>query len=138
MSLFKVMDISGSALNAQSVRLNVTASNMANAESVGVTPEETYRARQPIFQAVMEAANSGAQSGAKVEVTGVVESSAPLRREYAPEHPLADATGYINLPNVNVVEELANMMSASRSYQNNVEVFNTSKQLLQRTLSLGQ
>ena len=137
MSLFKVFDIAGSAMSAQSVRLNTVASNLANAESASSSVNETYRARTPVFAAVMDALqNDGSAAG--VKVLGIVESQAPLRREYRPEHPLADEGGYINLPNVNTVEEMTNMISASRSYQTNVEVINTSKQMLLRTLSLGQ
>ena len=139
MSLFSVMNIAGSALAAQTVRLNITASNMANADSAASSIGGTYRARHPVFapQAIGEwdfeqSANLG------VKVTGVVESAAELRREYQPGHPLADEAGYIFLPNVNVVEEMANMISASRSYQTNVEIMEASKQMLSRTLALGQ
>ncbi len=139
MSLFSVMNIAGTALAAQTVRLNITASNMANADSAASSIGSTYRARHPVFapQAIDEwdfeqSANLG------VKVTGVVESAAELRREYQPGHPLADDAGYIFLPNVNVVEEMANMISASRSYQTNVEIMEASKQMLSRTLALGQ
>ncbi|MFA7096519.1 MAG: flagellar basal body rod protein FlgC [Gammaproteobacteria bacterium] len=137
MSLFKVFDVAGSAMSAQSVRLNTTASNLANAESVSGSPEEAYRARHPVFAAVMNSLR-GTESAASVRVAGIVESQAPAQARYAPDHPMADANGYIYLPNVNVVEEMANMISASRSYQNSVEVMNTSKQLMLRTLMLGQ
>jgi len=136
MSLFKIFDIAGSALNAQSVRLNVTASNLANAESVSSNVGDTYRSREPVFQTVLNSVNDPASAG--VRVAGIVESDAPLQRRYEPEHPQADAEGFIFLPNVNTVEQMANIISASRSYQNSVEVFNTSKELLLRTLSLGQ
>mgnify|MGYP001563950695 CR=1 FL=1 len=137
MSLFRIFDIAGSAMSAQSVRLNTVASNIANAESASSSVDQTYRARTPVFSAVMDALqNNGSAAG--VKVLGIVESQAPLRREFHPDHPLADKDGYINLPNVNVVEEMANMISASRSYQTNAEVINTSKQMLLRTLSLGQ
>lgn len=138
MSLFKIFDIAGSALSAQSVRLNTVASNLANAESVSSSEKTAYRARQPLFAAVMDALSVDAGASAGVKVQGIVESQAPLRREFRPEHPLADAEGFVHLPNVNVVEEMANMMSASRSYQTNTEVISTSKQLLLRTLGLGQ
>ncbi len=134
MSLFKVFDISGSALRAQTVRLNTTASNMANIDSISSSTATTYRSRQPVFAAQLDAAEDAV---AGVDVLGIVESQAPLRREYRPDHPLADQQGYVNLPNVNPVEEMANMISASRSYQTNVEVLNTSKQMLMRTLALG-
>ena len=134
MSLLKVFDISGSALRAQTVRLNTTASNMANIDSISSSTATTYRSRQPVFAAQLDAAEDEA---AGVDVLGIVESQAPLRREYRPDHPLADPQGYVNLPNINPVEEMANMISASRSYQTNVEVLNTSKQMLMRTLALG-
>ncbi len=137
MSMFKVFDIAASAMSAQSVRLNVVASNLANAESVGSSPEKTYRARNPVFAAVMSGLRGG-RDAVPVRVAGIVESQAPLGREYSPENPMADSQGYVHLPNVNVIEEITNMISASRSYQNNVEVLNTSKQLLLGTLKLGQ
>ena len=137
MALFSVFDIAGSGMSAQSLRLNVTASNLANAESVSSSSGQTYRARQPVFAALLdERTRDGSAVG--VRVRGIVESQAPLRTQHAPDHPLADQDGYIHMPNVNVVEEMANMISASRSYQSIVEVMNTSKQLLQRTLTLGQ
>lgn len=139
MSLFSVMNIAGTALAAQTVRLNITASNMANADSASSSIGNTYRARHPVFepQAIDEwDIESSANVG--VQVAGVVESDAELRREYQPGHPLADDTGYIFLPNVNVVEEMANMISASRSYQTSVEIMEASKQMLARTLALGE
>ncbi len=138
MSLFSVFEIAGSALGAQTLRLNTTASNMANANSASSSIETTYRARHPVFSAVMEDFNFGDSPGGGVRVDGIVESTAALRREYKPGHPLADADGNIYLPNVNVIEEMANMISASRSYQTNVEVMDAAKQMLQRTLTLGQ
>ncbi len=139
MSMFKVFDIAGSALNAQSVRLNTTASNLANADSVSSSIDQTYRARQPVFAAMLnEASGMEQQAGAGVNVKAIVESQAPLRQTYEPDHPMANEQGYVFRPNVNVVEEMANMISASRSYQSNVEVINTAKQLMMKTLSLGQ
>lgn len=138
MSMFKVFDVAGSALSAQSLRLNVTASNMANANSVSSSTDETYRARQPVFSSMLEQAGGGNDYSVGVQVKGVVESQAPLQRQYNPNHPKADKDGYIYLPNVNVAEEMANMISASRSYQSNVEVMNTAKQLMMKTLTLGQ
>ncbi|MCG3200625.1 MAG: Flagellar basal-body rod protein FlgC [Gammaproteobacteria bacterium] len=139
MSLFKVMDIAGSALSAQSLRLNTTASNMANADSVSSSIDSTYRARHPVFATMMDDLMSfeGDSAGAGVQVRGVIESQAPVRSIYRPEHPMADENGYIHMPNVNMVEEMANMMSASRSYQMNVEIANASKQLVLSTLQLG-
>ena len=139
MSLFRIFDISGSALEAQSVRMNTTASNMANANSASSASGDTYRARQPVFAPlVLDAMGTSPDGVAGVSVQGVVESQATLRREYQPHHPLADAEGYVFLPNVDVVEEMANMISASRSYQTNIEVMEASKRMLQQTLSLGQ
>ncbi|QBQ54603.1 flagellar basal body rod protein FlgC [Nitrosococcus wardiae] len=137
MSLFKIIDISGTAMSAQTLRLNTTASNLANADSVSSSVNQTYRARHPVFATVLNEFNQGAATGG-VQVLGVVESKAPLRQEYAPDHPMANEAGYIFHPNVNPIEEMANMISASRSYQNSVEVANTSKQLLLRTLQLGE
>jgi flagellar basal-body rod protein FlgC len=137
MSLFNVFDIAGSGMSAQSLRLNTTASNISNANSVSSSVDQTYRARHPIFSTVYgDYLNDSASAGVKVD--GIVESQAPLRKEYRPEHPKADEEGYVFMPNVNAVEEMANMISASRSFQSNVEVLNTSKQMLLRTLSLGQ
>jgi len=137
MSLFKVFDIAGSALSAQTVRLNTTASNMANADTVSGSEETAYRARHPVFATVLKAAAGGAEV-AGVRVTGIVEDAAPIQKRYQPGHPLADENGYVYTSNVNVVEEMVNMISASRNYQNNVELMNTSKQLLLATLRLGQ
>ena len=137
MSLFNIFDVAGSALNAQTVRLNTTSSNLANANSVSSSTNETYRARQPVF-AAMIANEFDDEKGVGVQVLGVVENQEPLRMEYNPGHPKANEEGYVFMPNVNVIEEMANMISASRSYQTNVEVMNTAKQMLMRTLSLGQ
>ena len=139
MSLFNVLEIGGSALNAQMVRMNTVASNMANANSASHASGDTYRARQPVFSPlVFDEMNGGSNAVSGVKVLGVVESQAPLRREYQPHHPLADEGGYVFLPNVNVVEEMANMISASRSYETSIEVMEASKRMLQQTLSLGQ
>lgn len=138
MSMFKVFDVAGSAMSAQSLRLNVTASNMANANSVSSSESETYRARQPVFAAMLDQASGGQQANVGVQVKGIVESQAPLQRQFNPNHPMANEEGYVFMPNVNVVEEMANMISASRSYQSNVEVINTAKQLMMRTLTMGQ
>ena len=142
MSLFKIFDVSGSALSAQSVRLNTVASNMANADVASSTPTGVYRARHPIFTAVLDQAAAAvpAESGsaAGVRVAKIVESTAPPRAEYMPGHPLANKDGYVYFPAVNTVEEMADMISASRSYQGNVEIMNTVKQLMLRTLQLGK
>lgn len=137
MGLYNVFNISGSSMSAQSVRLNTVASNLANADSVSGNETDVYRSRQPVFAAVMEALNDN-QASVPVRVASVVESQAPARREYQPDHPMANALGYVFKSNVNAIEEMTNMMAASRSYQNNVEVFNTSKQLLLKTLNMGR
>jgi flagellar basal-body rod protein FlgC len=143
MSSFKAFEIAGSGMSAQSVRLNTTASNLANAESVSSTPEGVYKARHPIFEAVRAQLAAGmhgqaADGNAAVRVRGIYESQAPAAQRYEPGNPLANADGYVYAPSVNAVEEMVNMISASRSYQNNVEVMNTSKDLLMATLRLGQ
>jgi flagellar basal-body rod protein FlgC len=137
MSLLNVFSIAGSALTAQSARLNTTASNLANADSVAGPDGQPYRAKQVIFKAVA-VGEQGGSGGLGVRATQVVESTAPLRMHYDPANPAADEKGYVKMPNVNVVEEMVNMISASRSYQNNAEVMNTAKSLLMKTLSIGQ
>ena len=137
MSLFKVFDVAGSAMNAQSVRMNVTASNLANAGNVSGDPEQVYRAKHPVFTTFSTTlAKQPGIAGVKVE--GVVESKAPVELRYLPSHPEADEDGNVYATNVNAVEEMVNMMSASRSYRNNVEMINTTKELLLQTLSLGR
>lgn len=140
MSLFRILDVSGSALSAQTTRLNTVASNLANAEVASDSAESVYRRRQPVFEALLrEAQGLGDEAGARgVRVSYVTESSAPPRMEHRPGHPLANEEGYVFLPAVNPIEEMADMMSASRSYQNNVEVMSTIRQLMLRTLQLGQ
>ncbi|MED5295263.1 MAG: flagellar basal body rod protein FlgC [Pseudomonadota bacterium] len=133
MSMFSIFDISASAMTAQAQRMNVTASNRANADSVAGPDGEAYRARQAVFES--RAASDGIGG---VAVREVVEDPSPLRQEYRPEHPLADDAGYVSMPNVDPVGEMVNMISASRSYQANVEVMNTSKQLMLKTLTLGE
>jgi flagellar basal-body rod protein FlgC len=134
MSLFDIFNVSSSALNAQSQRLNTVASNLANADSATSATGEPYRAKQVVFSAT-PADESGATG---VEVVGVVDDPSPMKSVYDPKNPLADEKGYVTMPNVNVVEEMVNMISASRSYQSNVEVMNTAKTLLLKTLTLGQ
>src|ERR1039457_2492156 len=136
MSSFKIFDIAGAGMSAQSVRLNTVASNLANADSVSGDPNSVYRAKHPVFQAVM--GSPGDLSAAKVNVTGIAQSQAAPETRDDPGNPLADAQGNVYAPNVNVVEEMADMISASRSYQNNVEVLNTSRDMLLATLKLGQ
>lgn len=134
MSLFKVFNVSGSAVSAQSQRLNVVSSNLANAESVAGPDGQPYKARQVVFQTQML---DSQQTAAGVKVASVIEDNAEPRRVLNPDHPLADENGYVTMSNVNVVEEMVNMISASRSYQTNIDVMNTAKGLLQKTLQLG-
>jgi flagellar basal-body rod protein FlgC len=138
MSSFSIFDIAGTGMNAQSLRLNLVASNISNANSASSTAEGAYKSRQPVFAAELKDVMNNQNAASRVKVLGVVENKAPPVMEYAPNHPLADSTGYIYKSNVNTVEEMANMMSASRSYQNNVEVLNTAKQLILQTLKMGQ
>lgn len=134
MSLFNIFNVAGSAMSAQSQRLNVVSSNIANADSATSADGKTYRAKQVVFSAV-PAANS-TSTGVKVE--RVVEDASPLKMVHNPSHPQADENGYVAMPNVNVVEEMVNMISASRSYQTNVETMNAAKTMLLKTLTLGQ
>jgi flagellar basal-body rod protein FlgC len=134
MSVFNVFNIAGSALTAQSARLNAVSSNLANADSVTGSNGQPYRAKQVVFAA----SPVGAEGGQGVRVTQVVESAAPLRMHYEPGSPFANEQGYVAMPNVNPVEEMVNMISASRSYQTNAEVMNTAKTLLLKTLAIGQ
>ena len=138
MSLFNIFDISGSGLSAQSVRLNVTASNISNAQSVAGSEDAAYKARNPVFSATFKDAFNSQNENAGVQTLGIVENNAEAPKRYEPGNPLADDEGYIYLSNVNPIEEMTNMMSASRGYQNNVEVINTSKDLLLQTLRLGE
>lgn len=139
MSLFNVFDIAGTGMSAQSVRLNTTASNLSNANTVSSSLDETYRARHPVFAAELTkaAATQGGES-VGVKVLGIVESDKPLNVEYNPGHPMADKEGYIYRPNVNTVEEMANMISASRAYQTNVQIADAAKTMLSKTILLGQ
>jgi flagellar basal-body rod protein FlgC len=140
MSSFKVFEIAGSGLSAQSVRLNTVASNLANADSVSGDPSTVYKARHPVFQAVHAAVGAAAraqQPGATVRVSGIVESNAPPTVRNDPGNPLADAQGNVYAPNVNVIEEMTDMISASRAYQNNVDVMSTARDLMLATLKLG-
>ena len=137
MSSFKIFDIAGSGMNAQNLRLNIVSSNLANVDAVSSSMQETYRAREPVFRAMLDQFDPKAPAKG-VEMAGVVESKAPLVREYAPNHPMADKDGYIYRPNVNAVEEMANMISASRAYQNNVEVLNAARQMMMATINLGR
>ena len=135
MGMFANFDISGSAISAQSLRLNTVASNLANVETLASSEAAAYRSRQPVFQALIDDHGRAGEVG--VTMLGIVESSRGVERRYDPGHALADEAGYVYASNVNPVEEMANMISASRAYQNNVEVLNTSRDLLMRALSLG-
>ena len=137
MSLFSVFDVAGTGMHAQSIRLNTTSSNLANANSASSSTDQTYRARHPVFSQIMDSFDTDS-STTGVRVMGIIESQTPLKSEYNPGHPMANEEGFIFMPNVNVVEEMANMISASRSYQTNVEVMNTTKEMLMRTLAIGQ
>jgi len=144
MALSNIFDIAGSGMSAESVRLNTVASNLANADSVSSSPATAYKARYPVFQAVQDSLAAAAGTGstgaadASVMVRGIVQSTNPGTASYDPGNPLADANGYVYSSNVNVVEQMADMISASRSYQNDADVLNTSKQLMLDTLKLGQ
>lgn len=148
MSLGNIFDIAGSGMTAQSLRLNTTASNIANAETASSSTDTTYRARKPVFSAIQQSmlnpdqqgfgVQGGEDAGAGVRVEGIVESDAELQMRYEPNHPAANDDGYVFYPNVNVVEEMADMMSSSRSFQMNVDIMNTAKSMMQRILTLGQ
>ena len=135
--LFRIFNTSASALTAQSVRLNTVASNMANAATAASTPEATYKSKQVLFQTMVDPKDPD-RAAMPVRVAGIVDSNALPIPTYEPNHPQANQDGYVFRPAISVVEEMANMMSASRSYEANVEVMNTSRQLLQRTLQVGQ
>ena len=141
MALSNIFDIAGSGMSAESVRLNTVASNLANADSVSNSPQGAYKARYPVFQAVQDAlagTGTSAAADASVKVDGIVQSTTPGTASYDPGNPLADANGYVYSSNVNTVEQMADMISASRAYQNDADVLNTSKQLMLDTLKLGQ
>jgi flagellar basal-body rod protein FlgC len=134
MSIFNIFNIAGSAMTAQSQRLNVVASNLANADSTSGPDGKPYRAKQVVFSTLPV----DGQGGAGVRVAGIVDDPSPMKMVYDPQHPMADAKGYVTMPNVNVVEEMVNMISASRSYQNQADIMNTSKSMLLKTLTIGQ
>jgi len=134
MSMFKIFNVSGSAVSAQTQRLNVVASNLANADTVAGPDRQAYKARHVVFSTTP----MGEVGTAGVNVSQITEDNSPGRRVHDPKHPQADAEGYVTYSNVNAVEEMVNMISASRSYQNNVEVMNTAKTLLNKTLQMGQ
>ena len=138
MSMLKIFDVASSAISAQSQRLNTVASNLSNVDTVAGPDGSAYKARQVVFQSALMGANGQADAGVGVRVSTIAESNAPGRRVLDPKHPAADSDGYVTYSNVNPVEEMVNMISASRSYQNSVEVMNTARSLLQKTLQMGQ
>ena len=138
MSMFAIFNVAGSAVSAQAQRLNVVASNLANVDTVAGPDGQAYKARQVVFQTLLMGAPGRPESAAGVAVTQIAEDESPGRRVHDPRHPQADAEGYVTYSNVNAVEEMVNMISASRSYQNNVEIMNTARTLLQKTLQMGQ
>jgi flagellar basal-body rod protein FlgC len=140
MSMLRIFDVASSAISAQSQRLNVVASNLSNADTVAGPDGAAYKARQVVFQtALMGGSAPGARDASVgVRVSTIAEDNTPGRRVHDPKHPSANAEGYVTYSNVNPVEEMVNMISASRSYQNSVEVMNTARSLLQKTLQMGQ
>lgn len=148
MSLGNIFNIAGSAMSAQTIRLNTVASNMANVDSVASSADQTYRARKPVFSQMMNDSmkNNGwsdttlddSGAGVGVKVDGIVESDAPLKARYEPDNPMSNEQGYVYYPNVNPIEEMADMMSASRSFQTNVDIMNSAKGMMQKMLTLGQ
>jgi flagellar basal-body rod protein FlgC len=151
MSLLSIFHISGSGLSAQSIRMNTIASNITNAETTASSVDQVYRARRPVFTAEQNAFSGfmsdsqgsfsapmmGSNSSGGVQVAGIVEDQAPLPKRYEPHHPMADEEGYVTYPNVNVVKEMADMISASRSYQMNASMMESSKKMMERLLSVG-
>jgi flagellar basal-body rod protein FlgC len=140
MSLFSVFNVAGSALNAETIRLNATASNLANAESVDGDPTKVYRGRHAVFQTMMDQTDTswdGETASAGVRVLGVVESTAPLTPRYQPDNPKANKDGYVFSSNVNPIEEMTNMISANRSFATDVEAINTARDLLLKTIAMG-
>jgi flagellar basal-body rod protein FlgC len=138
--LFNVFNVAGSALNAETIRLNTTASNLANAESVNGDASKVYRARQPVFQTMVDQSDFGLDdqdATAGVRVLGVVESAAPPTARYEPENPAANKDGYVYMSNVNSIEEMTNMISANRAFSTNIDAINTARDLLLKTISMG-
>lgn len=145
MSLTNIFNIAGSGMSAQSLRLNTTSSNLANAQSAASSADEVYRARHPVFATVQRQAsdnlhvdNQRQNAAAGVQVLGIVESDAPLQQRYEPEHPLANEDGFVYYPNVNAVEEMADMISASRAFEMNIDAMDAAKKMVQQVLTLGQ
>ena len=137
MSIFKIFDITGAGMNAQMLRLNTVASNLANSETMAGKPEDVYKSRHPVFESIFNEL-TGDQGAVSVRVKKIMESDVAPVAHYMPQHPQANAEGYVYSPGINAVEQMADMIAASRSYQSNVEVMTTSKELLLRTLQLGK
>lgn len=143
MSLASIFDIAGSGMSAQMIRLNVAASNITNAETMASSPQETFKARSAVFQTVMDEnmdfdnVAGGDAPGQGVKVSEIVESDKDVRKEYRPNHPLADENGFVYLPNVNTMEEMTNIITASRDYQRNIQVMTTARNMIQKTLQMG-
>lgn len=139
MSLFNIFTVAGSAMTAQNQRLNVVASNLANADSAASSNGQPYKAKQVVFTSTSPTGSNGIANGTHgVRVSAVIEDQSPMKMVYEPSHPMANPEGFVTMPNVNVVEEMVDMISASRSYQNNVDMMNTAKTLLLKTLTIGQ
>ena len=138
MSMLRIFDVASSAISAQSQRLNVVASNLSNADTVAGSDGAAYKARQVVFQTALMGPPGQREANVGVRVSTIAEDQTPGRRVLDPKHPSADEQGYVTYSNVNPVEEMVNMISASRSYQNSVEVMNTARSLLQKTLQMGQ
>jgi flagellar basal-body rod protein FlgC len=138
MGLYNIFNVSGSGMSAQSLRLNTTASNIANADSVASSSDTVYKARHPVFSALLNGMDNRSSVATGVSVLGIIESQAEPLARYEPHNPLSDEKGYVYAPNIHLVEEMANMISASRSYQSNVQVANMTKSLILKTLTLGQ
>mgnify|MGYP000609003366 FL=1 len=138
MSLFNSFKLAGGAMQAQTTRLNTVASNLANVDTAASDPKSVYQARKVVFEAVLQKAAPGKAALAEnVQVKDIIEDKTEAKKMYDPKHPMADEEGYVYMPNVNAVEEMVDMLSASRSYQTNAEVMNTAKQLMLKTLNMG-
>jgi flagellar basal-body rod protein FlgC len=137
MSVFKVFDVTGSAMSAQMLRLNTVASNLANAETISGNEQDVYQARHPVFESVMQDFSNAGEL-ATVKVSRIMQEETAAIPQYRPNHPLANDEGFVFSPNIDTIAQMADMISASRSYQNNVEVLSTVKEMMLRTLQLGQ
>ena len=138
MSINNIFGIAASAMNAQMVRMNSTASNMANAGTVGSSPDDAFKAKRPVFEALLKQSQltQGSQFIGGVKISGMVDDTALNKKMHDPGNPLVDKDGFVYSSNVNEVTEMVEMMGAARSYQNNVEVVNTARELMMRTLDI--